>query len=84
MLGQYDLSHRLFNDLSKNNLKPDIITYNSMLYVIFSQQEFSNATKFMEQMIESGVKPNIQTFSTLISIFSNRFFDSMFFISLLF
>jgi pentatricopeptide repeat protein len=58
--------------MPKYKLKPDIISYNSLIYAYGKAKEFSSCNKVLNRMIASGLVPNERTYNTLISIWRNQ------------
>ena len=57
-----------------HDITPDVITYNSLMNVAFSNDEPEEATEILHRMVESGIKPDSATFTVILtSLFHNRF-----------
>ena len=57
--------------ISGNNVEPDVVSWNILLYAVARSQEPHQIFNVYEEMTAKGVKPNLRTFGTLVGVCSN-------------
>lgn len=65
--GRWELALELFSKMHKENCKPNVVTYNSLIAACAHGGHWEKATEFFEQMGTQGCKPDSITYSALIS-----------------
>eukprot|EP01025_Chloroclados_australasicus_P037835 TRINITY_DN38696_c1_g1_i3.p1 TRINITY_DN38696_c1_g1~~TRINITY_DN38696_c1_g1_i3.p1 ORF type:complete len:614 (-),score=39.56 TRINITY_DN38696_c1_g1_i3:1353-2960(-) len=66
------LSQELFQQmLAKENLFPDVVTYNMLMQ---ETEDIAGAILLLKEMIEVGIQPNVYTYTTLMAL--HRRFDA--------
>lgn len=60
------------------NIKPDAVTFNSMIQLYIRAADYATAFKVLRQMEKSGVEADLATHTMLLNVaFDNRSFDSL-------
>ena len=62
-----DAAVRLFREMLSNEVRPGIITYNTVLHGLFRSGKFSEAKELYLNMIKSGMQLNIYTYNIILN-----------------
>lgn len=63
---QYDLAQQSFERMLQKNIRPDVVTYNTMINVYVKCQRLGDAFRLFEQMKSEQIEPSIITYTSLI------------------
>jgi pentatricopeptide repeat domain-containing protein 3 len=81
---QVDKAYELFQELSGRGVKLDVMTYNSILNIVFSLRERAEPRweliqEILHDMAASGTQPNVGTFNAILFVLSrsNKFSGTM-------
>lgn len=70
--GQFAEASRLFGDMVKAGVSPDIVTHNSMIHICGRVGRVQEAKAIFKKMGKDGPSPDVATYNTLISMFIKR------------
>lgn len=62
----------LFQEIIADNIKPNAITYNSMIYAYSKSGKLEKAVEFSSLMITEGIEHNQVTYNTMINVYSKN------------
>jgi len=55
-----------------SGMKPNLITFNTLLSLYAKMGDIAGAEKVWEEMISIGLKPDLISFNTLLSLFAKK------------
>jgi pentatricopeptide repeat protein len=61
----------LYEDMKKNNISADVVSYTSLMSACNRAEDLDKAMSLLEEMQTYGVRPNIYTFNSVLSIVAN-------------
>ncbi|CAN7035600.1 unnamed protein product [Brassica rapa subsp. trilocularis] len=67
--GNYDEALSLFNEMEREGIKADVITYNSLIGGFCNAGRWDDGAQLLRDMITRNITPNVVTFSALIDCF---------------
>lgn len=70
--GQFGEASKVFSDMEKARVAPDIVTYNCMIHTCGRAGRVQEAKAIFKKIIEEGPVPNVATYNILISMFIKR------------
>lgn len=70
-VGQWEIAYELFNSLESNNIKKNVIIYNSMIMTLGESKQCSYLDAILEDMHSKNVPLDVVTYSTVISAYQN-------------
>ena len=70
--GQFGEASKVFSDMGKAGVAPDIVTYNCMIHTCGRAGRVQEAKAIFKKIIEEGPVPNVATYNMLISMFIKR------------
>jgi len=62
----YDQACQVFEKMIRSGVRPDVVTYNTMINVLVKSQRLNDAFDLFGQMKASGIAPTIVTYTSLI------------------
>ena len=65
-VGNLEKGEKVFQMMKKSGLKPDVVTYTSMINGFVKAKKLRAAEKIVTMMIESGCTPNCHSFAPLL------------------
>ena len=68
--GVFQQAHALVQQMKAHGLAPDRRTYNAALLACSQSGDVNRAKDYMKSMSEEGVRPDIVTFNTLLSVYA--------------
>ncbi|KAG9160112.1 hypothetical protein Leryth_015007 [Lithospermum erythrorhizon] len=63
---------KIFGEMEKNGVKPDLVTFNTVLVGLYSSKRFLEGEKMWRRMIETGLKPDIRSWNARIIGYVNE------------
>ena len=70
--GQFGEASKVFSDMGKAGVAPDIVTYNCMIHTCGRAGRVQEAKAIFKKITEEGPVPNVATYNILISMFIKR------------
>merc|ERR1719265_636736 len=61
-----DLAEKLLGEISSLGLKPDGVSFNSVIHACARQGNIKRAEHWLRKMQESGIEPNVISFNVII------------------
>jgi pentatricopeptide repeat protein len=61
----------LYEDMKRNNISADVVSYTSLMSACNRAEDLDKAMSLLEEMQTYGVRPNIYTFNSVLSIVAN-------------
>ncbi|KAF9190343.1 hypothetical protein BGZ50_000287 [Haplosporangium sp. Z 11] len=70
--GMQDEADKMLDDMYKDQVKPNIWIFNSVIKRCVNRKDYAGADKVIELMRESNLKPDVITYSTLIDSYAKE------------
>lgn len=67
---KFEEAFPLFEEMKVNGLQRDVRTYNAVLLACSHTGHVEKARQYMAQMLREGIRPNIYTFNTLLTVYA--------------
>ena len=63
---------RTLNEMSKQGLRADAVTYNLLLSYLCKNRNTTEVRKIFDSIIEKGIQPNVTTYSSLLNGYASK------------
>eukprot|EP00250_Pteridium_aquilinum_P020587 c24871_g1_i1 orf=70-2478(+) len=57
---------KTFEDIQKNNYRPDVVSYGPVISALVQAEKLNKAVRFYRRMVKQGIQPKLHTYITLI------------------